>query len=290
MAEIVAIAGVPHNPFLPKLLNQRDIPQSALATARRFTEFRERLEAAQPDRIVIIGSDHLRQWFLDNMPAFLVGKAASIPGVFPDEIEGYGLEPQLFAGDTDLATAIMGAGQLDVAGIDFSFSNEFGLDHAFVVPLIFLDPEGRLPIVPIFTNGVAPPLPPAERFITLGNHLARTLTSDAVDGRIAVIVSGHLSIEVGGPKMFPGEPYDREFDEQGARWIGSGDIDGLLEACTLDRLLSAGNVTYQYLNFVTAMTLAGYQRPEVADSVLTAGESLPFFWWDGTTSTKEGPR
>lgn len=281
MGQVVAVAGVPHNPFLPRLLGRSEPPESALATAERFADFRRRLEEARVDRMVVIGSDHLRQWFMDNMPAFLVGNTDVIQGVFPDEVTGYGLEPIQFEGDPDLARAILGTNQLDPLGIDFAFSNDFGLDHAFVIPLLYLDPEQRLPITPIFTNGAAPPLPPAERFVTLGTHLRRVLNSDAVDGRIAVVVSGHLSVEIGGPAMFSDGPYDRVFDNRATDWVGSGDIEGLLEACSYDRLMSAGNITYQYLNFVAAMAVVGFRRAVVAEWIETAGESLPFFWWDG---------
>ena len=45
---------------------------------------------------------------------------------------------------------------------------EFDVDHATMVPLHFLTPHMKIPIVPIFINGLAPPLPGAKRCYALG--------------------------------------------------------------------------------------------------------------------------
>jgi len=46
---------------------------------------------ADPDSLVVIGSDHLNQWFMDNMPAFSIGKAGVATGPFPHEQRNFGL-------------------------------------------------------------------------------------------------------------------------------------------------------------------------------------------------------
>ena len=42
---------------------------------RKVEAYRETLTRARPDVLVMVGSDHFHQLWLDNMPQFLVGKA-----------------------------------------------------------------------------------------------------------------------------------------------------------------------------------------------------------------------
>ena len=52
-----------------------DRPPFADEWVRKIEAFRETLTAARPDVLVMVGSDHFHQLWLDNMPQFLVGKA-----------------------------------------------------------------------------------------------------------------------------------------------------------------------------------------------------------------------
>ena len=70
-------------------------------------------------------------------------------------------------------------------GVDFSFSDEFRIDHAFTVPLNFIRPEMDLPIVPIFTNVMAPPVPPAQRFYEVGKAIRRIIDELPLNKRVA---------------------------------------------------------------------------------------------------------
>ena len=45
------------------------------------------------------------------------------------------------------------------AGFDLAFSNELRIDHSVTCPIITLRPDADLPIVPVYTNIFAPPLP-----------------------------------------------------------------------------------------------------------------------------------
>ena len=60
-------------------------------------------------------------------------------------------------GHVPLAKALFKYGLHDK--FDLAAAHELRLDHSLVVPLHFLNPSMELPVVPIYTNGFASPLP-----------------------------------------------------------------------------------------------------------------------------------
>ena len=259
MAELVEIIGITHNPFLPRLLAGGAAFPDGDAVRADYALMRERLAAASPDVIVTIASDHLNQWFTDNMPAFLVGKAPRAEGPFPQEIKRFGLEPYYAKVDTALAKWFVAEGFNE--GVDFAFSDEFLLDHAFTVPLHFLRPEMDLPIVPVWTNVMAPPLPPARRFFEVGRALARLIERAPTSQRVAVVSSGHFAVEVGGPRSNRGGSPDEAFDRRMMDLISAGDAESLISETSFERLIEAGNVTPGFLNYVMLVGLANASAP-----------------------------
>ena len=105
----------------------------------------------------MVGSDHFHQLWLDNMPQFLVGKAPFFDANFYNEEREFGLPRMTLPGQEDLASHILRNG-LD-RNFDLAFSNELRIDHSITCPIITLRPQADLPIVPIYTNIFAPPLP-----------------------------------------------------------------------------------------------------------------------------------
>jgi protocatechuate 4,5-dioxygenase beta chain len=68
---------------------------------------------------------------MDNMPAFLIGKAPRAEGPFPHEMRTFGIAPYSAEVEVDVAKNML---QLaPKMGVDFSFSDEFRIDHAFTV-------------------------------------------------------------------------------------------------------------------------------------------------------------
>ena len=83
-----------------------------------------------------------------------------------------------------------------------------------------------IPIVPILTNCIAPPMPRPKRYFEVGKAIRAAIDSLPTNKRIGVLVSGHLSLEVGGPKQFERHLTDPNFDAAAVGWIVNGDIDG----------------------------------------------------------------
>ena len=82
---------------------------------------------------------------------------------------------------------------------DLAAAHELRLDHSLVVPLHFLNPSMELPVVPIYTNGFASPLPLATRCFSLGRMVRRFVEAWEGNERVALIASGCFAMDVGGP-------------------------------------------------------------------------------------------
>ncbi|HEX9551905.1 MAG TPA: hypothetical protein VF983_01765 [Streptosporangiaceae bacterium] len=82
-------------------------------------------------------------------------------------------------------------------------------------------------------NIFAPPLPRPKRLVEAWPS----------DDRVAIIGTGHLSLELGSPRQFGSHGPDPEFDRKAVEWIASGDITSALAEVSLESLWLPGNVT-----------------------------------------------
>ncbi|MBI3001603.1 MAG: extradiol ring-cleavage dioxygenase [Deltaproteobacteria bacterium] len=280
MARIVSIIGTTHNPFMPRLFSRPDRPPGCAKVIERIDMMREKLRQAKPDVLVTIGNDHLHQLFMDNMPAFMIGKMDVYDGTFYDETREFGIPACRIPGDVELSDQIM-EGAFD-QGVDFAYSNELTIDHSIIVPLMFVRPEMDLPVVPILTNCIAPPLPRPKRYYEVGRAIRAVIDEIPTDKRIGVVVSGHLSLEIGGPKQFEGRLMDPDFDAKAVGWIANGDAEGAVNNCSFDQLKKSGNMTHGFLNFIMMMGLANATRASHAEGVDAGFPAVPFFSWDAS--------
>jgi len=138
-----------------------------------------------------------------------------------------------------------------------------------------------IPIVPVHANANIPPIPPARRYAELGTYLAEAIAAAPSAQRMALIASGHLATEVGGPRQFlGGNSPDDDFDRDAVGWMRDGDLESAIAGCSFARLAAAGNVTAQYLNFVTALAAAGGRPATFAEGTPSRFAAGPFFSWD----------
>ena len=110
----------------------------------------------------------------------------------------------------------------------------------------------------------APPLPSPKRFWDLGRAIRSIIDEYPSDKKIAAIGSGHLSLELGGPRQFGETGPDPVFDRKAIDWLASGDITAILENVTHESMTSSGNATHGFLDLILMMGIAG---PETADYV-----------------------
>src|SRR4029078_11458786 len=157
---------------------------------------KEERAATRPDLIVIFDTDHLNTFFLDSLPIFALGidKTFRAPNDEPRDVPNY-VVPSV----PDLAAHIRAAGV--AAGFDIGMTQNFSVDHSVTVPLHFLTPDMKIPVVPFFISGHVPPLPSARRCFALGQAVGQAIESWPENKRVAVMGSGSFSLEVGGPRM-----------------------------------------------------------------------------------------
>ncbi|MET0805566.1 MAG: hypothetical protein ABWX98_00530 [Lacisediminihabitans sp.] len=258
MAHLSAVLATTHHPFYLKATQltppEQRMPQAA-EWKRKVEAYRETLTAAKPDLLVMVGADHFHQFFADNYPTFLIGKQPKYDATFYNEEREFGIPPFLLDGDEDLSGYML-QGLLD-RGFDFSVSHELKIDHSIICPIITTRPDADLPIVPIYTNIFAPPLPSPKRFWDLGRAIRSIIDEYPSDKRIAAVGSGHLSLELGGPRQFGETGPDPVFDRKAIDWLASGDIDAILENVTHETMTGAGNATHGFMDLILMMGIAG---------------------------------
>src|SRR5258705_8123548 len=196
MAEIVAAFGIPHTPNFPALVAKQG---PDCRTAQLFAKVAKCLHEASPDVLVIYTDDHFNTFFLDNFPPFAIGIADQISG--PNDQTA--MPSYRVAGEASLASHVRA--RVIAAGFDISLAQDFDLDHSIMVPLHFLTPDMNIPIVPVFINGLAPPLPSSQRCHALGAAIAAAIRDWPARKRVAVIGSGSFSLEICRPRIPLGE-------------------------------------------------------------------------------------
>lgn len=267
MADLTAVLATTHHPFYLKATTappEERMPQ-ADEWKRKVEAYRETLTAAKPDVLVMIGSDHFHQFFSDNYPTFLIGKQPVYDATFYNEEREFGIPKYVLQGHEELS-GFMLQGLLD-RGFDFSVSHELKLDHSIICPIITTRPEADLPVVPIYTNIFAPPLPSPKRFWDLGRAIRSIIDEWPSDLKVAAVGSGHLSLELGGPRQFMETGPDPEFDRKAIEWLSTGNIDAILENVTHESMAGSGNATHGFMDLILMMGIAGPIEADYVDNL-----------------------
>jgi 2,3-dihydroxyphenylpropionate 1,2-dioxygenase len=175
-----AVVGLSHSPLIGKNDPEPDVldrVRAAVQTAREFvTKF-------APDLVVLYAPDHYNGFFYNGMPPFCLGTEAHSVGDF-----GSAAGP--LSVDTEAAKAL--AQGVLTRGVDLTISARMTVDHGFAQPLQTLfGGIDRVPVVPIFVNGVATPLCPMNRIRALGTAVGQAAAE--LDRRVLFVASGGLS-------------------------------------------------------------------------------------------------
>ena len=119
-----------------------------------------------------------------------------------------------------------------------------------------------------------------KRFVELGRTIRQLVESWPDDKRVAIIGTGHLSLELGGPRQFGEHGPDPEFDRRAVDWIASGDLEGCLAEVTLDSLHQPGNATHGFMDFMLMMGVAGEgAKADHVDSLDLFHTMEAYFTW-----------
>ena len=135
--------------------------------------------------------------------------------------------------------------------LSFAYLREMQFDDGVSVPMHYLNPSCAIPLVPVTMNCTVPPIPTPERAYEVGTALREILKAYPGNERIAVLATGGLSHEPGGPRYFW---VDEEFDLWFLDLLKKGDHQALLRECTLERMEAAGSGgTAELLAWIVAL-------------------------------------
>jgi hypothetical protein len=184
-----------------------------------IAKLRQKLEALDPDVLIVVGDDQHENLVDDNMPPFSI--------FMGEEVEAsvslrYLNQPKSenrtkYRVDAKLAGALV-AGLMD-EGFDPAYSKrtryDGGLGHAFARVLKFLTPDATRRIIPVMVNTYYPPAPSAHRCAKFGVALAKLIDRFPSADRVVVIGSGGLSHT----------KIDEQLDERFIRALQHNDTD-----------------------------------------------------------------
>lgn len=174
------------------LVGYVDPPQAVLDEVDEVVAAaRARIEAFDPELVVLFAPDHYNGFFYDVMPSFCIGMSATAIGDFQSAAGPFDVP-------RDLAEACADA-VLD-AGVDAAVSYRMQVDHGFAQPLeLLLGGLDAKPVIPVFINSVAVPLPGFARARLLGEAIGRF--ARGTGKRVLFLGSGGLSHQPPVPEL-----------------------------------------------------------------------------------------
>lgn len=274
MAEIIAGFGVPHTPVFPSLVERKG---PDCEEARLYAEIKQHLDAVKPDAIVLISNDHFNTFFFDNFPLIAIGVT--------DQTNGPNDETKMpdYTVPVHEKLAEHLRRELIRDEFDIAVTQEFSLDHSFMVPWHFLNATARIPIIPLFLHGFSDPLPSSERAFALGKAVRKALQTHEGSERVAIMGSGSFSLEIGGPLAEPGDRSGTPDEEWAAHIqmrMENNEIDQLIREATGERMQRAGNAAGELLNWLVMLGAIEPQAPTSFKPQLSHGHAFGIWRWD----------
>jgi 2,3-dihydroxyphenylpropionate 1,2-dioxygenase len=210
MAKIVLGVGASHS----TLMNTHWEETTHKAEAERFRDAlyatRERIAAARPDVVILLGSNHFRGFWLDLIPPFTLG----VGECNASGESGTPAGPQQV--DVPLAQHLA-AEVVESGRFDLAFSARLQIDHGQSHAIQYLLAGLDVPIVPLVVNVFAPPLPTFKRSEELAVALGAAIESFPEDKRVVVIASGGLSHQLPWPDWR--DPHGEDEDFMVRAWL-----------------------------------------------------------------------
>jgi hypothetical protein len=276
MAEIVAACATIHSPGLTGWIDEEE-PLKRDAIFSALDALKARLAAARPDVIIGIANDHMLTSPPHNMPDFAIGVAEEHTGPAPGVDAWLRLKPFTVPGSRPLARHIINTSA--ALGVNIACHEKVDFDDNFSVPLTYLTPAMDVPFIPMLINCFVPPQPTAERCYDAALAVKAAIESYAGNERVAIVATGGLSHEPGGPRNFD---VDEKFDRWFLGMLGSTMPHAeILAACTIDRMDEAGICgTTELLAWLAAMAFTAGAAEVLAYEVThvwRCGSGM--LWW-----------
>lgn len=251
MGEVVLGVTTVHAPFIT------GVPQMAPEDRRTrvyagFDRLRERVEDAAPDLIVAFSNEHITNFLPTHVSAHCVSLAERNP-----TIAEFNLPGTTVPGDPAFARGLVEYAYAN--DFDLAYSAELALDHGTALPLHFLTPGYRIPVVVILQNVIFTPMQSVARSFQLGELVGKYVTERVADRRVAVLGTGGVSHWVGNSRH---GDVNAEFDEWFLGRVADADYPALC-ALTQEQVDVAGDGANEIRNWVAVAGAAGRLKPEV---------------------------
>lgn len=249
MAQLVAAGACSHI-----LMSPQGVEDRAMRIVSGIREIGRRLLARKPDLIVVISSDHMFNVNLSLQPPFVVGVA--------DEYRPFGdmdIPQDARPGHRAFAEAFVA--HAAARGFDLAKAEELRPDHGVALPMMLIDAERKVPIVPLLVNINMEPVPSAARCHALGGVLRETIEKHRPAGeRVAVLATGGLSHWLNIPRHGEvAESFDREVLDSFAR----GRPEGLTRLSAAQIIEQGGNGGLEIVNWLMAAGAAPGWKADV---------------------------
>ena len=193
----VAIVCASHTPLMYRGPASNETEQRVRTAFERLGAFVKEFE---PDYIIQFAPDHFNGFFYDLMPSFCVGAGAVSLGDW-----GGGTGPL----DVPEQTALALVDHARAEDFDVAVSYRMPVDHGFVQMWeAILGDFKSVPILPIFVNAAAPPVPTYRRARQLGKSVGRFAMRSGK--RVLFAASGGLSHDPPLPSIKDAPPEIRE--------------------------------------------------------------------------------
>lgn len=199
MAKIIAGVAMSHSPMI--MTNEAGGGEKGQRFLQTAAEMKKYLEDSGADVIVLVSDDHFNSYFYDHMPSFTIG-IGECEGWGDWQIPKYNIPVQ-----QDLAKHILNTSLEN--NVDFAFTLKMKVDHGHTQGIYFLNPDLKIPVVPIAVNTSAPPLPTMDRCFQIGEVVRKAIESWDNDLKVAIVASGGLSHWVPIPKIDSEKPEDQ---------------------------------------------------------------------------------
>ena len=224
---------------------------------------RERVQALEPDLLMVLGDDQNENFLENNLPQFSIYLGRQLIAANRDGRAG-----RRFNCDAKAAWALYEEcieGGIDLAS-STSFVNDHLISHAHREPLEYLKIGEAVSVLPIFINAIHVPAPTPSRCYEFGKVLRKAIDALPMDLRVAVYASGGLSHFSAG---FPWKYYQgpctlgsicHDFDRQILGWMQNGDGARLAKLSNRD-LIAQGEIELR--QWITLMGMIGTSKPDL---------------------------